>query len=459
MTDTRNNMLYTPVSQFPVPEDGIWTLPRSCTLRDAIKKLCSTGISSAPVVSTDSPQLKFEGFMDFSAIAVYVVFGFRTLRVEDDDTFTAMLHRELFKHKTVGDIALSDDSCVALSPDDTFLDAMKVMDTFKFHRVAVLDKMGNLVNVITQSKLCGEILKDYDKNLGYNEDILESTINALGMLDTTRPVVTVSMSDGFLRPFELMMEHRITGVGVVDDHGRLVGNVSAHDVSALVEYKTVFQKVHRSELTVGQFMETVTMSQGVLCARMNEQLGSVICTMLQHQVHRLYVVDESEAPVGVVSYTDVISQLLPDMPAYAEKQEGDKEDGASDDGDGMAYYDRFFRRWGSVLPPGVVGGETNRGTNAASAAADRTAGEKGDEDEEKGEEDNDDEEDMLDEEGTADDDDAAVGGDEGGGDSNWSTADNERGGGGGGDDEEDEPKKEQECDDEVDYNYVVPVDQ
>ncbi len=44
--------------------------------------------------------------------------------------------------------------------------------------------------------------------------------------------------------------------------------------------------------------------------RRDTSLGAVISTLVQHRVHRVFVIDESEQPIGVVSLRDVIAELL-----------------------------------------------------------------------------------------------------------------------------------------------------
>jgi predicted transcriptional regulator len=43
---------------------------------------------------------------------------------------------------------------------------------------------------------------------------------------------------------------------------------------------------------------------------MDTTIDDVIATMLYKNVHRLFIVDETNAPVGVVSYSDIIAELV-----------------------------------------------------------------------------------------------------------------------------------------------------
>jgi CBS domain-containing protein len=107
----------------------------------------------------------------------------------------------------------------------------------------------------------------------------------------TRAVVTVRAAMPVQEAIELLVRHRITGMPVLDDTGRLVGVVSESDF------------IGKRGQAVGEVM-----SRTVHSVAPKEALGVVAERLLQHGIRRLPVVEGGQL-VGVVTRRDLLAFL------------------------------------------------------------------------------------------------------------------------------------------------------
>jgi len=102
---------------------------------------------------------------------------------------------------------------------------------------------------------------------------------------------------------ELLRQHRITGLPVVDADGRLVGVISQTDLLylALPSVRALIRHRERG-IRVGEVMSTppVTIDSGAT-------LRTAARLMNDDRLHRLVAIDEGGRPIGVISSMDFVA--------------------------------------------------------------------------------------------------------------------------------------------------------
>jgi 5'-AMP-activated protein kinase regulatory gamma subunit len=86
-----------------------------------------------------------------------------------------------------------------------------------------------------------------------------------------------------------------------------VGTLSASDLRGIND-----ETLNTLTLPVREFLDKVQRkapASPVRCSP-DEKLDTVIDRLIQSRVHRLWITDENQKPVGVVALTDVIRTLL-----------------------------------------------------------------------------------------------------------------------------------------------------
>ena len=142
----------------------------------------------------------------------------------------------------------------------------------------------------------------------------------------TREVVTAHESKSVRDLARTLAEHRISGVPVVDDRGKLVGVVTESDlidqakkvhiptVMTLFDFHIFLEKPERLEKDLKKMAASTV---GDICNRkiktveQNTPLDEIATLMAEKNVHTLPVMDGDNL-VGVIGKSDIIKTLIRD---------------------------------------------------------------------------------------------------------------------------------------------------
>jgi len=186
------------------------------------------------------------------------------------------------------------------------------------HRILISNDQGKLTNVITQSRVVNYLLPSLESPSKANKSLKELKI---GFKD----VVSINKKAMAFHAFKLMKEKKVSAVAVVDDHGRIVGNISVNDIKLLgyrLQYFNILSmscEEYLKEISENPEMEETRTQiykkfQGlnphyVISCQSTDSLATAIKMLSFFQVHRLYIV-EGGKPVGVISLYDVLAELI-----------------------------------------------------------------------------------------------------------------------------------------------------
>jgi CBS domain-containing protein len=139
----------------------------------------------------------------------------------------------------------------------------------------------------------------------------------------TRSVVTARQDLPFKDLVRLMHKHRVSGVPVVDEDGRLAGVVSEADLlrseekgrqprpkSLFLEWLLHPKRLEEMERRVQDVRASDVMVTDVITVRPDTPVEEAIGTLLRHGVKRLPVVDAENRVVGIASRRDLLSPFL-----------------------------------------------------------------------------------------------------------------------------------------------------
>lgn len=112
----------------------------------------------------------------------------------------------------------------------------------------------------------------------------------------TKDVYTVRVIDALDRAVELMREHDIGSLPVVDERGHVVGMLTDRDICMATYTHDLPPR--------GISVELVMSPRPVTCAPLDD-LAVVEQDMRRRQVHRVPVVDDDGHPVGILSIDDL----------------------------------------------------------------------------------------------------------------------------------------------------------
>jgi CBS domain-containing protein len=124
----------------------------------------------------------------------------------------------------------------------------------------------------------------------------------------TRAVKTCHPNDTLEHAAQLMWEHDIGAIVVVDDANQAIGVVTDRDTCMAAYLRGV---------PLFAISVAVAMSKHVVTCHAEEHALAVARLMAKHKVHRIPVVDDAQRPVGIVSLNDLAIAMtrMRDIPA------------------------------------------------------------------------------------------------------------------------------------------------
>lgn len=261
------------------------------------------------------------------AIVVTDPDGFAAGIVSQTDVVLARQGRsaEELAQLTAGDIMTA--ALITCTPDTTVAEAITLMTRNRIHRLVVVDtrtgkpwpvgviSMTDIITYGMSTEPAGESAMTLPPST-LPTDIYEPMAPepALAGLveDTTlvrdvmhQGVVTCTTDITLGQVARTMFNQQIHAVVVVDDQGRATGVVSQTDVVLARQGRTTSQA---AALVVGDIM-----TPSLVSCTPDRKLSDAITQMTRNRVHRLVVVEERDGrlmPVGILSMTDVIRQLI-----------------------------------------------------------------------------------------------------------------------------------------------------
>jgi len=187
----------------------------------------------------------------------------------------------------------------------TLLDVAHILKQRNIHRVPVVSsETGKCVQIISQS-LVLQFISNARESLAEDCKQTIEEIN-LGLGD----VVTVGAHEKAFAAFQAIDKTHYSGIGVVDNHQKLIGNTSARDIKHLVLDKCELSlEMPVLEYLAAVRQRVITASEKApVCALQKEgTLGRAIGLLGATQFHRLFVVDSKGHPIGVISVTDILN--------------------------------------------------------------------------------------------------------------------------------------------------------
>jgi CBS domain-containing protein len=284
----------TNVEEIPMGRQSMITVTRDEPLSSAFKKLIVNDILSAPVLKQGN---EYYGFLDILDIVSWLVnsMGENILNREDLELDTIHLF-----HSTL----VKDVMKYPVSKKNVFFPFEKgssvLSATEKFchgiHRVAAVDLENKILNVVTQSGVLNFINK-HIKTLGEQRNMKVSEMTL-----SNQYVLSVTIHEKAIDAFRLIHTANVGGIAILDDAGKLAGNISARDIKRIASTGRFISRLFKP---VGEFIEN-----DPIYVKNDDTIEKVIQTICDHRLHRVYVVNDLLELEGVISLTDILADLL-----------------------------------------------------------------------------------------------------------------------------------------------------
>ena len=169
------------------------------------------------------------------------------------------------------------------------------------HRLAVVDTEDNnrVKGIITQTAVA--------RFLAHVAELPMKTFMA-----ADQAVVTCPASGTLLDALDSMMSNKRHGLPVVDGDGRIVANVSATDIRYLgsVSHDAVHAAVSKNVMDYLR-EERRHASLVPITVRAGDAYATALMFLVNTGLHRLYIVDDDNRPIGVFTLSDALRVVAP----------------------------------------------------------------------------------------------------------------------------------------------------
>lgn len=179
-----------------------------------------------------------------------------------------------------------------------------IIDTFSsgVHRALVPQKDDTTKHTRYVMLSQSDVVKFLAQNLDQFKDLTNKTLTQLKIGEKKTETITPDMRT--FDAFKLLGDEYVTALPIVDkESGKLLANLSASDLRGLTVPKLKF---------LDESVETFLTAQrgGIrtpVSLKPTATLGQVIQTVVENSIHRVWLIDEKEKPIGVVTLTDIIN--------------------------------------------------------------------------------------------------------------------------------------------------------
>lgn len=292
---------------------------------EGFKVLITNRVLSAPVF--DKETSAYIGFLDqrdltamvVNAAQVHEIAAKKRPKTEKQQPGTEHFLKHLLKApvEAGSDVKASETPEIVTIPylskrnkfipvrmEDTLLVVCDVMVGTGVHRVPVVDDKGVVTAIISQSTIIA-FLHSHAADLKAE---FSQTVGGLKL--GSRPCLCVKSNQTAKAAFELIYSKNISGIGVIDHEGILVGNTSSSDLKLYVANPS-FSLLDMSVLEFLNVIRRASTKDMFPAISVTDQapISRVIGKLAVTKIHRAFVVDEMGHPLGVISLTDILSVL------------------------------------------------------------------------------------------------------------------------------------------------------
>ncbi|KAL9646678.1 hypothetical protein ABK040_001101 [Willaertia magna] len=290
------------------------TVKVDTTLQEAVKVLSTNKILAAPVLDSGD---KLAGMLSVLDIVQYIVSAAPNSDQLKDIDQVEIAGRCITLHPVKHIMGKSQkDQLVPLKTNNASTFAIDLMAA-GLHRVVLESDIASdkLTNTLSQTDIVKRLADHL--HMGKLKVVGEKLVEELG-IGLVEPI-TVTTKTIVLDAMKKLAENNVSAVAVVDENGKLVGNMSASDLRGFY-----LDRLPHFELTTEEFLKKYSpTSLSPFSTKLNNlTLLDVVRKLvhptvvvdgkeqkLEHSMHRVWVVDDEGKCKSVITLTDIMKVI------------------------------------------------------------------------------------------------------------------------------------------------------
>ncbi|KAL6045534.1 hypothetical protein QOT17_007624 [Balamuthia mandrillaris] len=294
---------------FPEGRGEIFSVNTTTPIPEAFKLLIKHKILSAPVY--DIAAKKYIGWLDILDLVTHTINVLDESELMGGELPLDVESSERFSKQTCGSIVgiSRRNPYYPVEKRAPLLKAIEAMVKYRLHRLPIIDEEGDLETVVSQSHIA-QLLHQHMNVMG---DLATATVAELSL--GLRQVITVTERNKAIEAFKLIHERNVSAIAVVSSGeegaeqpaGSLIGNLSASDLKA-VSYNA--HMISNLFVSVKEFLGKLNTTKAPISVTVNHNFQEVVAKIVESRIHRVYVVDSENKPIGVISLLEVLSAIV-----------------------------------------------------------------------------------------------------------------------------------------------------
>eukprot|EP01006_Ploeotia_vitrea_P011744 TRINITY_DN31209_c0_g1_i2.p2 TRINITY_DN31209_c0_g1~~TRINITY_DN31209_c0_g1_i2.p2 ORF type:complete len:225 (+),score=129.04 TRINITY_DN31209_c0_g1_i2:326-1000(+) len=182
----------------------------------------------------------------------------------------------------------------------------------RVHRVLIMEG-GKCVEVLSQSTVVAFLNKQMQSTPALANEFAAVTVKESDI--GTTPVLVVNTKSSALDTFKVMNKYNLSGIAVVDESGRFVGNTSGSDLKLFMKKPSLMllrQPVLEFLAAVRRAVITEKTRSPTISVASHDTVAKVIGKLAATRIHRVFVCEESKGyqPQAVISISDLLKLFV-----------------------------------------------------------------------------------------------------------------------------------------------------
>jgi len=300
--------------------DRLVVLPGDFTVGEALRRMARFNISSVPVTKgkKDNTILGFVDMLDFLAdlcklVVLEPVEQGKELKIDMENLQSKTETFRKTPISTLVDLSGKNPFYV-MNGDESLADAVEQY-LKGVHRIAITDDSGDILGVVSQWTIANYLATVPTDDKEWIPLIREP----IGKAKFTTQVATANPKESALSCFLKMHMKKLSAIAIVDDLGKLCGNLSISDLKGFQLFLNDFPDLLHP---VEDFLRVIRKKQGrpdnfMVAVTSDTPVKEVINKFNEEIIHSVYIIDENMKLIGVFSLTDLLQQLIVDTHTIA----------------------------------------------------------------------------------------------------------------------------------------------
>eukprot|EP01132_Coremiostelium_polycephalum_P007396 gene7396-9088_t len=296
-------------------EQKLIGVKKMASVEELLMVLYNHSLSSVPVIDTEIGKGRVIGFVDTNDVLALLV---KLCEKIESPDFDLRLLSIAFLHTTVSNI-------MDLSKKDEFtvvLEEQSLMEILKLyakgvHRVALLSVFSDIEDIVSQSNVI-RFLSDNLSVLGPLETV---SIGDLLPYLVQKESVVVSYGDELvIHSLRKMHQNHVTAVPILNRTNlEITGTLSINDLNGLKEDNIDILLKTTNEFLGCKMNHQIEQNKNKpshpVILKLDNTFRDAIQMLAQYKIHRIWVVDDFNRPISIVSLTDVCS-IITNPPTF-----------------------------------------------------------------------------------------------------------------------------------------------